>query len=86
MWRRRKTYLVCPIKGIRSFVDRLALSWAIFGNYLRTSVPDFRFTSGNFGVKKDSSKNAQRLDNSVPGAGIEPAQPLGPRDFKSLPS
>ena len=29
---------------------------------------------------------AKSLILLVPGAGIEPAQPLGPRDFKSLAS
>jgi hypothetical protein len=29
---------------------------------------------------------AKPLAVMVPGAGIEPAQPLGPRDFKSLAS
>ncbi len=29
---------------------------------------------------------ADTLKVLVPGAGIEPAQPLGPRDFKSLAS
>ena len=31
-------------------------------------------------------KMANSLILLVPGAGIEPAQPLGPRDFKSLAS
>ena len=37
-------------------------------------------------LKKGQPKMAKPLAVMVPGAGIEPAQPLGPRDFKSLAS
>ena len=40
----------------------------------------------NSSAKKGPAKMAKPLIVMVPGAGIEPAQPLGPRDFKSLAS
>ena len=58
----------------------------MLGNLRELLMPlsDFSHMFGDFGNKKGSSNNAQTPDNSVPGAGIEPAQPRGPRDFKSL--
>ena len=55
-------------------------------DYLEAQMVTKWLHSPSFPPKKGSSKNAETLAGSVPGAGIEPAQPLGPRDFKSLAS
>ena len=54
--------------------------------YLKSQTVTKRLHSPIFPPKKVPAKPLKPFPVLVPGAGIEPAQPRGPRDFKSLAS
>ena len=54
--------------------------------YLRGRDGYKMVTISEFGKKEGFEQNAQTRNSRMPEVGIEPAQPLGPRDFKSLAS
>ena len=54
--------------------------------YLEAQMVTKQLQSAIFPPKKVPAETLKPLPVLVPGAGIEPAQPQGPRDFKSLAS